>query len=64
MVTTQPLDSTQLLASAHRVADAAIPLGSVKRLATGTGIALTGRFLGRGLRLLVDIALARVLGPH
>ncbi len=40
-----------------------MPLGGVKRLAAGTGIALSGRFLGRGLRLLVDIVLARILGP-
>lgn len=35
----------------------------VKRLAGGTGIALGGKIVGRGVRLFVDVALARLLGP-
>src|SRR5215471_13137543 len=61
--TTQPLNQPQLCPSPGTLADSAIPLGSVKRLAAGTGIAVSGRLLGRGTRLLVDVALARLLGP-
>jgi O-antigen/teichoic acid export membrane protein len=35
----------------------------VNELAMGAGITLAGRVIGRGLRLLADIVLARVLGP-
>ncbi|HVO81120.1 MAG TPA: flippase [Terriglobales bacterium] len=35
----------------------------VARLASGAGVALGGRIAGRGIRLLLDIALARLLGP-
>ncbi len=62
MATTQ-LNQPQLGPSPGTLADSAIPLGSVKRLAAGTGIAVSGRLLGRGTRLLVDVALARLLGP-
>jgi O-antigen/teichoic acid export membrane protein len=63
MATTQPLNPPQLRPSAETLPDAAITIGGVKRLAAGTGIALSGRLLGRGTRLLLDVALARMLGP-
>lgn len=37
--------------------------GDVTRLAAGAGVALVGKVLGRGLQLVVDVTLARVLGP-
>jgi O-antigen/teichoic acid export membrane protein len=36
----------------------------VGRLAAGAGVALGGRFAGRGLLLLVDVTVARLLGPR
>jgi O-antigen/teichoic acid export membrane protein len=35
----------------------------VSKLAAGAGVALGGRIFGRGLLLMVDVALARLLGP-
>lgn len=63
MATVQSIDETQLGPLGGNPADAAINAGSMKRLAAGTGIAVSGRLLGRGTRLLVDVALARLLGP-
>ncbi|MBA3916778.1 MAG: oligosaccharide flippase family protein, partial [Acidobacteriales bacterium] len=37
--------------------------GDVTKLAAGAGVALGGKVLGRGVRLMVDVVLARVLGP-
>ena len=37
--------------------------GDVTKLAAGAGIALGGKIAGRGVRLLGDIAMARMLGP-
>ena len=36
---------------------------NVTKLAAGAGVALGGKVIGRGVRLLVDVALARILGP-
>lgn len=37
--------------------------GDLNKLATGAGVALAGKIAGRGVRLLGDIAMARLLGP-
>src|SRR5690348_10688981 len=35
----------------------------IAKLAEGAGIVMAGRFGGRGLRLVLDMVLARILGP-
>lgn len=45
------------------VAEPPPPETDVTRLASGAGVALGGKMIGRGVRLLVDITLARLLGP-
>src|SRR5579863_6438013 len=35
----------------------------IRQLASGASVFLVGRFLGRGVRFLGDIALAHILGP-
>jgi O-antigen/teichoic acid export membrane protein len=37
--------------------------GDIRQLASGASVFLAGRFLGRGVRFLGDIALAHILGP-
>jgi O-antigen/teichoic acid export membrane protein len=60
--------STYLTNSSSTSAAIAVPSATpeqkdVTRLAGGAGVALGGRIAGRGVRLLLDIALARLLGP-
>lgn len=44
-------------------ADAAGDMGEISALAAGFGVTLVGRIVGRGVQLVVEIVLARVLGP-
>ncbi|HEY7098495.1 MAG TPA: flippase [Terriglobales bacterium] len=53
-----------VLGTATAVADIPAPKQQdVSKLAAGAGVALTGRIVGRGLLLGIDVALARLLGP-
>lgn len=56
-------DNPTAKAGQSAVAEVTEAANDVTRLASGAGVALGGKIAGRGVRLLVDIALARLLGP-
>jgi O-antigen/teichoic acid export membrane protein len=58
-----PVKSPEETGAVAAVADRPAHESDVAKLAAGAGVALGGKLAGRGVRLMVDIALARFLGP-
>ncbi|MBZ5597244.1 MAG: flippase [Acidobacteriia bacterium] len=58
-----PVRSPEAAGPVAAVADRPAHDGDLNKLAAGAGVALGGKIAGRGIRLLGDIAMARLLGP-
>ena len=58
-----PVESPEETGTVAAVADRPAHEADVAKLAAGAGVALGGKIAGRGVRLLGDVAMARLLGP-